>query len=1396
MDTNEIADTIAIIKEEMEQPVSDNGYRVNGEHFEIGGKIHTTDYYYAKRYFQKQENSSTLAKILVAKSEEFGLSFEDTTLIGYGSYSRLFLSEMCKEINEKFNHTPNYGLIDAYENGYVFLFEPEVKKNVIILLSITCTFDSFHGIRKFIEEKHRESRVNVTFVSVFFIKDKRLNNGPINSFENEKEVIELYSSFNWSNIDTDQKKIWLDKNGETAVCFYLIELTTTVYLSKTCKWCHPEIHNLTVGEEKPLFPTHSNHDTPAYIFGSPKFSTPDKSDTKPTYKFDEVINLNDKLNPFLAGYFKADDSVFINYIKTDIFYKKNPTKILNFFSGHLENLFSTSNKKVTGKSVVFITPIHLKSSTFLEDLIHKEPLSDYTISILHYQPAVEFVENFIYLYRKILIDASWIFYFDDFISNGETFKMISDYLKHAKSSGNNGIAIDEVEGFDALLTFVDSTTTFNKNEILRKLVFHKEGRSGAGKFLAFHRLHMNHVDNIHLGDPIKEREILLRKILKDCHLDALKSIVIKEIAKTKIKTFDNAETDYTETLKYFPFSEQSDLSNGDISNDYYEKYTNQRIGLIKLKVFHDLAESFSEMTPTDDPQKCYLFLRGVITKLTTKDNLSSYFDMSASDERNGGQEKDIIEDIIIKTLCRSPFKFYVSIFQATFKYNLERLVDINTNLITSTEGHTKLTSNSFNQFRRLKFHIRRSVELNSNFITSRYFLENLRANFKEDGDYISQYNQKSAELIKKFESFDVNDPSLTKKDTDNIYVGLKNIKYKKQQVKSYRYFLLNCYKELIMKNPTRSFRLEQLLNSEDLKPTVILNVNSVPLDQLLTDPFYQLSRILRIENIYHINKFKEFHLDKINASNIDKELAMSVTELKRKYFIDEINDIPNKNVKTLLEYSANAKASDGLPNESNSIITMLKTCMLLKKHESGKHHEGQPDPNVERGFKTEINKILRMVCNIMERDSTASQELDYCFFMKYRDRENEDKTDHIFTILSNDSEDLDDGKLIKISKDGLILNMLNGLLDSEDGNVQTFIGLAKQDEKIHAFQKQYIKAKSKSATKNPTSSELNEEKATISDNEAETWERLDVSEALKKDCSDGKYGLNMITDAKMVLLFRLATIEETEDGGVLNGEAVMAICSKAPVNSASFIEFIKVEKLRLLLLIKEELVEYFKKEFRSAAFMEVLQTRENTFMKRSIQHGLREYFEALYFITARIELKKQSNGNLDDLARDFKMLRFITKTIQCHFLSMNKIQYSHLSKRKTSEDIRELFHIIRVVPYLASNEIPLKDMEINIPDFKFDCHDVIMDLIIPELIVNMRKYALNCPGIKYMGIEKQDNMLVFTNSFDSEYRGQDLEKKFGGINMCNSILQKNLNLPKIDNAIKDNLYKTYLTLSK
>jgi hypothetical protein len=235
-----------------------------------------------------------------------------------------------------------------------------------------------------------------------------------------------------------------------------------------------------------------------------------------------------------------------------------------------------------------------------------------------------------------------------------------------------------------------------------------------------------------------------------------------------------------------------------------------------------------------------------------------------------------------------------------------------------------------------------------------------------------------------------------------------------------------------------------------------------------------------------------------------------------------------------------------------------------------------------------------------------------------------------------------------------------------------------------------------------------------------------------------------------------------------------------------------IEKVRLLLLIKEELLEYLERQFESDAFIEVLENRKRETYERKLEHGLNRYLEA------QRELFAHSIGTRDPqiLAKNKGLFDIIAKIIsaQLNFKQLKEVQEEIISypTDQITTRIKDLF---------ASDCF----CEVSIPDDNYtfegfdpeylDMHPSVFDIVIPELVINMKKYSSrqtdNGLFIRY---DHLANTITFKNDIRMAYLHQDINKGYGGINMCREITGK-LNLQPLIYTRSDEQFTVVLHLN-
>ncbi len=1354
-------DLINSIKEKVNSKFELGGYKLKNTHFENGRNLHSEQYYYAKKIFQNTDNCDEINKLLLLKLKELNLP-DSTTLIGFRNYIGLLLNKVTQELGKY-----NYAIIEHDNFNFIWQHLPILKDNLLIVLPITCTCSTYIKLRKFIVDdvterfKRKNIHINEHFINIFLILEEAIETLTlplsINLLEKNNNLYQIYSAFNWVEI-TENSIIFNNKTKNTFTAHPLVRLYSKLHLPESCELCFPNKDNGWT--EKPLFPTHDNFETPNLIFGFPNFTSVNKQQDL----FEAFSSYSDKRHCDIHLYGHTvvnenhalvNESHYMNYIRGDQFYEKNKDQILAFFNTELSNQLKTDDK-----NIIFITAENKHNCNFLEDICLENSLKKKSITILRFEPSNEFIDNFISLHGKAFNqDKLKVIYFEEVISAGKTFKLISDYIKHSR---NTYPKVTGRHGFDLVLSLVDRTLLFTRDEIIKKIYSERNKENPEEKFISYFKLNVPIISASHMGNPLIQRNKDLTKMVEQCHLDSLKIYIANEIKKQQPKNIHDLQSfnEKNIDLNYFPFKNLEGKSGNNIYNLYKERFNKTQLDLLKLFLAHQINCELSDpkyqnpefFKPYENNPEIFIIELITIIKKKIEPNIGNYFVVpknNQSELRNKIVETEIIEDTIIKTLTRHPFIYYKNIYEAIFAFNLHNL-DIH---------HGEVEKNSIRQFevfRRLKFYIRRSIELNSNFIISERFIKCLKNQYSKNSinAIMSRYITKKSSLSK-----ELNNEEITKDFFDN---AITNIDYKISQVATYFWFLLYCYKELVYKNPYRSIKLEELINSPSLLPYEIANPIDTDehLEKLVTNPYFHFTGMLKAENIYLLHELKELH-----KQNLKRPHFKGIANYSQYYFGSskkhkKHHDPIIINAQKLLKHSRFSHIKNELErgkkiNEIKLAIgNMLNTINIL---ESKKIRMVLTDKEIKakKDLNSEIKEILKSVLTILQ-PGLRNDSLKFGFFVEFRERNKENKnSNNIYSIFSD--ENSDNPETITLNRDGLIYNMLYGIYDNQKSkNEQALISaLRLGKDKYVSFTDKY---------------------SFISFPEGKLTEKPFI-ELYNNDLYDSKSGsgLKLLEDANMCLMIRFAALSnqyEKENNYSLKGQAVLVITSSEQCNTSNFLNFMSNEKVRLLLLIKEELLEYLQKQFDNDTFNEVLENRKRVIYQKHLRHGLNQY------LTAQTELLDKIWKGVNSI-ENMEVFRIVSDAIRGQLKATKLIdinEHSNINKMIFVEKIK----LIVESDILGSRQISFSEVDISELDFEFiELHPTLYDVIIPELIINMKKYS---PRINEKGLsikfEKSTSSLVFKNLINSNLSSEEYGGGEGHI-MCNHLLEDILKLQSL-----------------
>ena len=392
-----------------------DSYHIKQTHFKIGNKVHSSDFYYAKQFFQNSFYTTRLAMYLAKKiDKDINDNKNRVALAGYEMYSELILGLIEKFMIDIYGYS-NICHFVAQNDGEKMTFLPREtfndylkdceKYKTIIVVPIAATGNTTKKIETEIITRYGKIYPDKIYGAPFLSYNILLAQDPRSEFDIIKN------------------------NGEIPP---IINLSATWYNLKDCPLCYGI-------ETGPLFDTDNSSLTPSLIFGNPVGQNKSKHGNEVVndiVRFD-VLNFEKSLNYQNTA---RNDNYRIYDIDSDIFIRDNKPEIKKWLKNtvklYLEEnhnlIIENCNLKPTDR-VVIVAPCHESNSQFI-NLVNENVFSS-AATIIHHQNGVDFVENFSLLNKKNLKDENTkIFYIDDSLITGKHFFELFDLIREVTES--------------------------------------------------------------------------------------------------------------------------------------------------------------------------------------------------------------------------------------------------------------------------------------------------------------------------------------------------------------------------------------------------------------------------------------------------------------------------------------------------------------------------------------------------------------------------------------------------------------------------------------------------------------------------------------------------------------------------------------------------------------------------------------------------------------------------------------------------------------------------------------------------------------------------------------------------------------------------------------------------
>ncbi len=1229
----------------------------------------------------------------------------------------------------------------------------------------------------------------------------------------------IFKEYNWKKADIDEKTITIERYNFTGTGTitekerrqkYLVPVYTEWEKAKECKFCFPNNKDY----ERCLIETGKASITPQVIFGFPK--------TKEYHSIlgnlePPVLSLEGSL---LYGSLKNRDNKYLYFNRTGKIIEDNSDEIENWIINLKDKIKSQPKLKndLLDKKVVIITPNTGSRSRFL-DMIN-ELLFDYTANCIIISLKEDYIENAETLYSDGLHNAETILYVDDVLSTGKSFIEANYIIKYIRDKNQLG------EGINYCISLINRMAYADEENLLLKLKTLNTESSVPAKdrLIYYYKINNPTIEEANKKFPLSIERGKYEFLERNSSLDAIRKYFndkrlnikphnLKKSPPTEIKDYSLAfeRRNKKRNKKLFQLLVLNAMysifkyhiieydKNLDIVK-YRDKKSNYEKGRIKndLRTIFPKIEKDPLLNDTDtlkllDAEK---LLRKKVLEELEKDY--KHKRIIQDNEHN-------LDNVILKVICSTPLIYYKPIRETSFYWVLLRLrkkIEEIETFKTPIEFYQLNSQTGFSSYQDIKFLLKKSVKLNSNFIIHKStfdFFEKLifkleKINSKDSNKMKSsnsKFFNKLQQICKKedylaiptiklkqydFIQNNLKDKVFEKIEFDSVYLtsegiyndtALKNCltkqeetiyhkklikkynlyrnevekkdllkidlpliktqdakvwtsfekdikklmtipRYKKSSSKNLVTHIIALIQELVYQHETKSIRLDKLIDE-------IQSVYKHDNNSNENGTYVHLIRLLHLENIEIINKYANELIHKFK-NEIKEEKQLSIDGINQNLNLKYIGAIEiNKIVQSDKKYEELCI----IQNEDIETLSSIDSFLSLKDYLEDLTKETNGD---EDKIQDKIKAISTKLSNII-----GSDLVDNIFFtINYKDFENYNKDDiytfSLFNCSDNQIELLND-------ENSLSSLMGNELFKTADGDVFSHFEIMKENGKVNCRD---IEVSFKAGN-------------------FEQADPIDKVTVRIEDVIKETKQFEQLGDDKSILLIRLSDFRKEKGKRKdkdFNTLGVITIYLKKAKR-------LEQKKLRLLLALRHDLNRFIKKKTLGTTFLELLQIKEKDELKRLLKHSIRTYLtnqSTIYqdLLTQpenieKVQILQILNNAIGGQTDNFEIIPDILK----------------YEKKELSKYLIKLLE----TDFLGNG---IKNYDIDIRMDFINLHKTIYDVIIPELIYNLKKYTPFRKSEKGVSILIENNQITFINNIN---RNRQIDRNSGeGLKMCNRIL--------------------------
>jgi len=1352
----------------LEKNIDDGGYNWKNSHLKISSKLHLRDFIYGKKLFQTSRYAFDFAFLLSKDIFKQIIKLKGTTvdkycytLIGYGYYSELLVSQTCEFIKIRIEQH-NKSWQEELKLEYIIMKDEEdmnfsryfqnlktrkkgfeaAQERLIIVIPISSTLTTClkiensltkqlkkridelqkpddkddKDLKKTLERVLSQDMGNKLFVQPFYTIVVVSDDVDFEKLVEDWEKVEgvLRKSKVWAGVEKDraiitenrEHKLKYKEDDPTRRNKFNIYIKSKWYFPKDCEMCFPKDGSR---HEKPLFKTDKVSVTPSLIFDKPHWY---EKTNKIFFDFMEEIApvIPDdhpifKSNMVDWAHYESDHKQkhYTYYIHYSSVISQNRNRIKNWASVVKEVAVENIADKKIGqlKNVLLVAPDKNENGEFLH-LINRFVFDD-RANIIKFDKSSDYYTNFkkFFEYDIDQNDLS-IFFVDNLMASANTFLGFYEDVIIALNNDNTEQKHNKklkIKGVFCLINRMDYVRYSNVQDILGE------------KNNIFSFMQLNVFENLdpHIFCPLCNTEDMWKELINNASCDCIKRYAL-----------DNEK-------KYFKKIEKSDLT---IRKFPYTIKKNEANTLLKMMLIHFIYNAFAD---TKDETKYYTnniigcldkrsvtyivefnYFVDILKNYITYHNQTNFFEIYENDTENIKFKANLI-----KVLTHHHLKRHRGINIAVFGWVRTELIKISNNIheiLNILKSKDEPESVIFDKFSYLRLLIKYGATLKTAYLLNEDFLRAM------------------CYFIKKIECF------LGKED------GFTKIR---DEYKDFRIYCTTHIIRSIRKNEQRSIKLEENLNK-------LLKENN----KNYSTPFLELLILENTSVIYQtLNKLK-----------IDEDIP---TEESIDSFIDELFYNDDVRVRDFCDCYGEDK--------KNQLKYILKLSRDLTKNEN------DIDDN-------DAGNIVKQIAEIVGYKNDDEENYGGLLLLKYQDinkseKEGNSKLNKIESLQKSESD------YIIVGKAGN--EIFNDFFDFDQANEEW-----KKSFAVKMLNgKKYLENTSYEWTN-----------YTIYNDTDGKWKGQGRDDENIEDCSE----IRILKENQQKRFKRLLFIRVAEQKDKANEDYK----EKAEVGDAVFVfydtkqnnDHFSIHNVRYAHVLRNELIDYFKRRYNDDTFRAWVKQKERNEYAFVLNHGISTY-----------EMAKDSN--LEELKNNpayepiFKMLLqyLVNKINLLSLVNSDKKQRETISVKQIVEKFENSY--VKVFSFVHPEQISIYKAPEYKDLIKFDSTGVndkyyndsvsfpkgFLDELTFELFYNIRKHVIN-ENSKQFSIDNK--LIIKLSSFVNKgmlnlslennfYKPQpcDYKNKAHGNTLINKILL-NYNIGKLTRSIseKDKTYKIVIPI--